>query len=210
MDPRSTNRSQRPTGHDIGASEPGQDSIYWEVTSSIYGRGTILFGSAGKDFVVIIAPPSVPLPTPPDWKAPLASSGWRAAWMMRIADGRIVIDEQEPVDLKEMSFAEVVGFVLEHCPTYLLWLSQQVTMRARTTAFTLQRDRNGVLPPGSAHREAAIVGMLADAEEALAIHSSHLKRIPECPLDTAWLDHLRRTISPVIDRVLLPGSGCSS
>jgi hypothetical protein len=177
----------------------------WEVSSSVYGRGTMLYGPFDKRVAVILAPPSVPLPTPPDWQAPLASSGWRAAWMMPLADGSVILDEQEPFDLDALSFADAVEIVLNHCPEHLGWLCQQVSMRASTTVFTLHADCNGVVPPGGAHREAALVGMLASAEEALARHRERLSRVPGCPLDGGWVERLRETVRPVVDRDLLQG-----
>ncbi len=182
-----------------------QRVVRWEVSSSVYGRGTMLFGPFDEKIAVMLAPPSVPLPTPPDWRAPLASSGWRAAWMMPLADGHVILDEQEPFDLDALSFADVVDIVLHRCPEYLGWVCEQVSMRASTTVFTMRTDRNGVLPPGSAYRQAALLGMLADAEHALATHSRALSAIPSCPLDAAWLARLRKTICPAIDRELLSG-----
>jgi hypothetical protein len=180
---------------------------HWEMSPSVYGRGTIVYGPFDKKVSVVLAPPSVPLPTPPDWPAPLASSGWRAAWMMPLADGSVILDEQEPFDLDALSFADAVAIVIDHCPQYLPWMADQVTMRVRSTASTLRCDRNGVVPPGAGHREAALLEMLAGAEEALMVHRARLSKIDRCGLDSAWLADLRRSVSPVVDQALIAGLG---
>lgn len=179
--------------------------LEWKIASSVYGRGTMLMGPMDQDgtVAVTLAPPGVPLPTPADFQAPLASAGWRAAWLMAVGDGNVIVDEQEPFDLDAMTFEDVVGLVLDHCPQHLGWLAEQVVARARNTAFTLRPDHRGYVPPGAAHREAALIGMLADAEVALNAHNARLQRIPLCPLDAKWMQYLRRTIAPVLDQELL-------
>lgn len=177
----------------------------WEVSTSVYGRGKMLYGPLDERVSLVLAPPAVPLPTPPNWQAPLASSGWRAAWLMPLADGRVILDEQEPFELETLNLAEVIEIVLDNCPQYLRWIAEQVTMRAGTTAFSLKPDRNGVLPAGAAHREAALIAMLADAERALAHHADRLAGITDCPLDEGWLEELRAMMTPCIDQALLAG-----
>lgn len=206
MDSRRVGHADRFNGDfHLAPAAPAQRPTRWEVSSSVYGRGTMLYGPFDEKMAVVLAPPSVPLPTPPDWPAPLASSGWRAAWMMPLADGSVILDEQEPFDLDALSFAGAVEIVLDHCPEHLGWLCKQVSMRAATTVFTLRADRNGVVPPGCAHRQAALLGMLADAEDALARHSERLSAVPSCPLDAGWLGRLRETVRPAVDRELLSG-----
>jgi hypothetical protein len=177
----------------------------WTVASSVYGRGTMLMGPMDKEgtLAVTVAPPGVPLPTPADFQAPLASAGWRVAWLMAVGDGNVIVDEQEPFDLDAMSFEDVVGLILDHCPQHLGWLAEQVDARARNTAFTMQPDHRGYVPPGAAHREAALIGMLADVEAALSTHSARLQTIPMCPLDAGWMKHVRRTIAPALDQEIL-------
>jgi hypothetical protein len=178
---------------------------HWEMSPSVYGRGTVVYGPVDKKVSVVLAPPSVPLPTPPDWAAPLASSGWRAAWMMPLADGSVILDEQEPFDLDALSFADAVAIVIDHCPQYLPWMADQVMMRVRNTASTLRPDRNGVVPAGAGHREAALVEMLAGAEEAVMIHGARLSKIDRCGLDSSWLADLRRSAGPFVDAALIAG-----
>jgi hypothetical protein len=200
-------------GHrDLSPSAPARAAgsyriIEWKVTSSVYGRGTMLMGPMDEDgqVAVTLAPPGVPLPTPAQFQAPLASAGWRVAWLMAVGDGNIIADEQDPFDLDAMSFEDVVGFVLDHCPQHLGWLAEQVVARARNTAFTLKPDHRGYVPPGAAHREATLIGMLADAEAALSAHAVRLQRIPMCALDAKWMRYLRSTIAPVLDHELVLG-----
>lgn len=178
----------------------------WEVACSVYGRGTTLFGPLEGGVSLVLAPPAVPLPTPPNWTAPLASSGWRAAWLMPLADGSVILDEQEPFELEALSLSDAVGIVLEHCPENLGWIADQVRMRADTTAFACKPDRAGRLPGDVAHREATLLALLADAEKMLDDHAGRLVDIEHCPLDERWVSDLRDVVAPVIDRALLAGA----
>jgi hypothetical protein len=178
----------------------------WEVSPSVYGRGLILHGSVNESVFLVVAPPAVPLPTPPEWRTPLASNGWRAAWLKPYDDGTLVLDEQEPFRLESISLSDAVAIVLEHCPYYLEWVAEQVRTRAVTTAFALKPDRNGRLPAGAAHREASLLATLADAEQMLACHSERLSAVQDCPLDERWLEDVRATVAPFVDEPLLAGA----
>jgi hypothetical protein len=175
----------------------------WEVSASVYGRGLILHGSSSRSTFLVVAPPAVPLPTPAEWRAPLASNGWRAAWFRPHEDGTLVLDEQEPFRLESISLSDAVGIVLEHCPHYLVWIAEEVRTRAVTTAFALKPDRNGRLPGGAAHREASLLAMLADAEQMMACYSDRLSAVEDCQLDERWLEDVRTTVAPFVDEALL-------
>jgi hypothetical protein len=178
----------------------------WEVSPSVYGRGLILHGSLHESVFLVVAPPAVPLPTPPEWQAPLASNGWRAAWLTPYEDGTLVLDEQEPFRLERISLSDAVGIILEHCPHYLEWAAEEVRTRAVTTAFALKPDRNGRLPAGAARREASLLAMLADAEQMLANHAERLSTVQGCPLNEQWLEQVRTTVAPFVDEALVAGA----